>query len=110
MSHFLSCIDLPSLWTVFLYLFSITNLHFVTRFEGKHKPIKSYAKNTNSRLDLPYSIAKKTQFNFAFRLLQGEGIEDRIEVSRCVDGPIEEKVSEFWFIFLLYVSYDKPDF
>lgn len=75
--------------------FTIIDLDLFIRFEGKHKAMKSYAKNINSRLNLPYSIAKKTQFNFAHRLLQGEGLDDRIHVPSYVTGHVENKVCGF---------------
>lgn len=54
--------------------------------------MKNYAKNTNSRLNLSYSIGKKTQYKFALRLLQREGLEDRISISDSTMGSIKNKV------------------
>lgn len=64
----------------------------MNRFEGKHKEMKNYAKNTNSRLNLPFSIGKKTQYSFALRLLEGDGLEDRITVHKYTVDSLEEKV------------------
>ncbi|KAG4079223.1 hypothetical protein HA402_012659 [Bradysia odoriphaga] len=50
------------------------------RFEGNHRKMKSYAKNTNSRINFSISLAKKLQFNFAARLMAKKGLDDRIEM------------------------------
>ncbi|KAJ6631752.1 hypothetical protein Bhyg_15731, partial [Pseudolycoriella hygida] len=60
-------------------------------FEGKHKEIKAYAKNTNSRVNLSHSLAKKLQYNFALRLLQKECLKDRITIHQKNIGSIQNK-------------------
>lgn len=48
------------------------------RYEAKHKTIKNYTKNTTSRKNLSLSLAKKLQYNFAYRLLTNVGLNDSI--------------------------------
>lgn len=50
----------------------------VIRLEGKHKTMKSYTKNTNNRINMSYSLARKVQYNTALRLLKAEGFQDQI--------------------------------
>lgn len=60
----------------------ILTIHLSYRYEGNHKKMKTYAKNTNSRINLSYSLAKKLQYNFAARLMSSNGLNDRIEMSK----------------------------
>lgn len=53
--------------------------------------MKGYAKNSNNRMNLSYSIAKKAQYNFADRLSNSRGLEDIIE-TKCMPGSIKGKV------------------
>lgn len=52
------------------------------RYEAKHKVIKNYTKNTSSRINISYSLGKKLQYNFAYRLIQKTGLEDNVELGR----------------------------
>lgn len=73
---------------------------FVLKFrcEGRHKPIKSYTKNTSNRIDICYSIGRKEQYNFAHRLLQSRGLEDDITAKAYEIASIKSKVLIFVFI------------
>lgn len=50
------------------------------RGEGKHKELKSYAKNITSRVNLPYSIMIKLQFKFSSRVHAQRGLIDAYDV------------------------------
>lgn len=50
------------------------------RAEGKHKELKSYAKNTTSRVNLPYSIMMKLQLTFSSRVHAQRGFIDTYDV------------------------------
>lgn len=54
----------------------------VIRLEGKHKTMKNYSKNTNNRIDISYSIARKVQYSTALRFLKAKGLQDRITTLR----------------------------
>lgn len=40
--------------------------------------MKAYAKNSNNRKNISWSIGKKIQYNFANRVMNGEGLNDEI--------------------------------
>ncbi len=69
-----------------------TSLIIFDRFEGKHKENKNYTKNTNSRLQISFSIGKKVQYKFANRLLQKRGLDDEISVFNRTIESLEKKV------------------
>ena len=48
------------------------------RFEGKHKPLKDYAKAMTSRVNPAYSLAIKQQLELNYRLIQNKGFEMRV--------------------------------
>lgn len=75
--------------------------HISLRYEGKHKEMKNYAKNITSRRNLPFSIGKKIQYNFAYRLLQKHGLEDVITVPKCRKGSLQDQVRYNYFIRII---------
>lgn len=75
-----------------LYFLTIFKESFKYRCEGRHKPIKSYTKNTSNRIDICYSIGKKEQYHFAQRLLFSRGLEDSIIAKISDIASIKSKV------------------
>ncbi|KAK5638762.1 hypothetical protein RI129_013057 [Pyrocoelia pectoralis] len=45
------------------------------RFESKHRELKIYTNNTNSRKNIPYTIAVKCSLKFSYRLLNNIGLK-----------------------------------
>lgn len=54
--------------------------------------MKTYAKNTNSRVNISYSLAKKIQYKTALRLLSKNGLNDDLKVFNVKIGSIQNKV------------------
>lgn len=71
----------------------------IFRCEGRHKPIKSYTKNTSNRIDICYSIGKKEQYHFAQRLLFSRGLEDSMIAKISDIASIKSKVRKFFLQF-----------
>lgn len=53
--------------------------------------MKAYAKNSNNRKNISWSIGRKIQYNFANRLMNGEGLNDEI-LAAYVKGSQTTKV------------------
>lgn len=56
------------------------------RFEAKHKELKKVAKNIESRKNIPLTIAKRTQIQFACRCMSKLGLNDNIEYGKEIVG------------------------
>lgn len=58
-------------------------LRFISslRYEAKHRIIKKYAKNTESRKNISYSIARKLQYEFANMLITNDCLKDKLDYS-----------------------------
>ena len=52
------------------------------RFESKHRELKMYTNNTNSRKNIPYSVGIKCSLKFCDRLLNKIGLKDELEYKR----------------------------
>ncbi|KAB0790692.1 hypothetical protein PPYR_01368 [Photinus pyralis] len=48
------------------------------RFESKHRELKMYTNNTNSRKNIPYTIGIKCSLKFSYRLLNNNGFKNII--------------------------------
>lgn len=59
--------------------------------------MKTYTKNTNSRVNISYSLAKKVQYKTALRLLTKRGFEDDVKATKVTEGSIQEKVREIHY-------------
>lgn len=80
-----------------LILLSFSNF---IRPEAKHQEMKTYAKNTHSRVNISYSLAKKIQYKTALRLLSKNGLNDDLKVFNVKIGYIQNKVLLFIRQFL----------
>lgn len=49
------------------------------RFEAKHRMVKQYTKNVESRKNPSFSIGRKLQYEFANMLICGENLQDKLE-------------------------------
>lgn len=49
------------------------------RFEAKHRMVKKYTKNIESRKNISFSIGRKLQYNHANMLLNGGSLKDKLE-------------------------------
>lgn len=49
------------------------------RFESKHRELKQYTNNINSRKNIPYTIGIKCALKFSYRLLSNHGFKNVIE-------------------------------
>lgn len=54
--------------------------------------MKMYTKNTNNRINISLSIAKKVQNTNALRVFTSEGLEDIITTSKLYKNSIKNKV------------------
>lgn len=61
------------------------------RFEGKHRELKAYSSNSNNRVNISLSLAKKVQYNFANRISELRGLEDEI-IAKYDTGTVDTKV------------------
>lgn len=64
------------------------------RMEAKHREGKQIAHSSANRINLPYSIAKRHQLKFCFRLLAGRGLSLKISFSSVQTVNVTE-VKEF---------------
>lgn len=64
----------------------------VIGLEGKHKTMKSYTKNTNNRINVSHSLARKVQYNTALRLLKAEGFQDQITTLKIKTISLKDQV------------------
>lgn len=48
------------------------------RFKAKHREVKKYTKNTESRKNISFSIGRKLQYNFANILIKGDSLNDKL--------------------------------
>lgn len=55
-----------------------------------------YTKNTNNRINLSLSIAKKVQNKNALRALSSEGLEDILTTSKLSRDCVKNKVYHIW--------------
>lgn len=67
----------------------------VIRLEGKHRAMKNYTKNSNNRMNLSYSLARKVQYNTALRLLKAEGFQDQIKTLKTKSIWLKDQVNTF---------------
>lgn len=59
-------------------------LRFISslRYEAKHRLLKKYSKNTESRRNLSYSIGRKVQYSFANDINAQDGLKDKLEYQK----------------------------
>lgn len=73
------------------------------RYEAKHKTLKSYTKNTTSRLNLSLSLGRKLRYSFAFRILNNIGLNDSIVNILTFNDQIRSKFSTIHIQFNIYL-------
>lgn len=73
--HFLT--HYPTLIRAFGPLRYISSL----RYEAKHRIIKKYTKNTESRKNISYSICLKLRYDFAKIITTSDSLQDKIKIS-----------------------------
>lgn len=56
------------------------------RFEAKHKILKKFAQNTESRKNIPLTLAKKLQIEFSCRCLAQNGLNDIIDFGKEISS------------------------
>lgn len=74
------------------YLWSI-------RFEAKHQQLKCFAKNTNSRKNIAFTLAMKSSLKFASFILKGNVISPEYQFSEN-ESQIEELKTKIYFTML----------
>lgn len=57
---------------------------YCLRFEGKHKELKKMSSNVESRKNIPLTLAKRVQIQFACRGLSKLGLEDHIQYGKQI--------------------------
>lgn len=74
------------------------------RMEAKHREGKQVAHSSANRINLPYSIAKRHQLKFCFRLLAGRDLSLKISFSSVQTVNVTEvkEFSNFRHIFVIY--------
>lgn len=56
------------------------------RYEAKHKEIKTYARATNSRLNIAVTLSIKAGLHFSNCLIKKEFFEDTVERGKCLSN------------------------
>lgn len=64
------------------------------RFEAKHKELKNYTNNTNSRRNIRFTVGVKCSLKFCNKLLKKNGLQDNLQYNNnncCIRSTFEEQ-------------------